>query len=83
MELLALIEGVEINPDNTAKVVINEKTGTVVIGQGVKVSKKESGWVCEAHGSEFESDGDLVLGPATTRLPRVPMKISKGVATVG
>lgn len=51
--------------------------------QGVKVSKKESGWVCEAHGSEFESDGDLVLGPATTRLPRVPMKISKGVATVG
>jgi Rieske Fe-S protein len=51
--------------------------------QGVKVSKKESGWVCDAHGSEFEADGDLVLGPATTRLPRVPMRISKGIATVG
>jgi Rieske Fe-S protein len=51
--------------------------------QGVKVSKRESGWVCDAHGSEFEADGDLVLGPATTRLPRVPMKISKGIATIG
>lgn len=51
--------------------------------QGVKVSKKANGWVCDAHGSEFEADGDLVLGPATTRLPRVPMKISKGVATIG
>lgn len=51
--------------------------------QGVKVSKSENGWVCDAHGSEFEADGDLVLGPATTRLPRVPMKISKGVATIG
>lgn len=51
--------------------------------QGVKVSKRENGWACDAHGSEFESDGDLVLGPATTRLPRVPMKISKGVATIG
>lgn len=51
--------------------------------QGVKVSKQENGWVCDAHGSEFEADGDLVLGPATTRLPRVPMKISKGIATIG
>ena len=51
--------------------------------QGVKVSRDENGWVCNAHGSEFEADGDLVLGPATTRLPRVPIKISKGVATIG
>lgn len=51
--------------------------------QGVKLSRAESGWVCKAHGSEFEADGDLVLGPATTRLPRVPMKISRGIATIG
>jgi flagellar P-ring protein precursor FlgI len=38
VELLAMIESLEIEPDNTAKVVINEKTGTVVIGHGVKVS---------------------------------------------
>ncbi|CAB4533256.1 MAG: Rieske 2Fe-2S domain-containing protein [Actinobacteria bacterium] len=51
--------------------------------QKVTVSWEGNGWVCGAHGSEFEADGDLVLGPATTRLPRVPMKISKGVATIG
>jgi flagellar P-ring protein FlgI len=39
VELIAIIEGVEINPDAAAKVVINERTGTVVIGQGVKVSR--------------------------------------------
>ena len=51
--------------------------------QGVTVTRNVSGWVCNAHGSEFEADGDLVLGPATTGLTRLPMKISKGVATIG
>ena len=51
--------------------------------QNVPVTKTETGWRCEAHGSEFEADGDLLLGPATTRLPRVPMKISRGVAVIG
>ena len=51
--------------------------------QGVKLTQAATGWVCDAHGSEFEADGDLVLGPATTRLPRVPMKVSNGTATVG
>ena len=39
VELLAMIEALEINPDQIARVVVNEKTGTVVIGQGVRVSK--------------------------------------------
>lgn len=51
--------------------------------QGVKVTKEGTGWKCNAHGSEFESDGDLVLGPATTRLPRLPIKVNRGIATVG
>jgi Rieske Fe-S protein len=51
--------------------------------QGVPVKKTDTGWRCEAHGSEFEADGDLVLGPATTRLPRIPMRVSRGIATVG
>lgn len=38
VELLAMIESLEINPDMTAKVVVNEKTGTVVIGERVLVS---------------------------------------------
>jgi Rieske Fe-S protein len=51
--------------------------------QGVIVARNEKGWVCSAHLSEFEPDGDLVLGPATTGLTRVPIKISKNVATIG
>jgi flagellar P-ring protein precursor FlgI len=39
VELLATIEAVEVNPDAPAKVVINEKTGTVIIGEKVKISK--------------------------------------------
>jgi flagellar P-ring protein precursor FlgI len=46
VELLASIEAIEINPDTKAKVVINEKTGTVIIGDKVKVSK-----VAIAHGT--------------------------------
>jgi Rieske Fe-S protein len=42
-----------------------------------------SGWVCNAHGSQFKANGDLVLGPATTGLPKVAIKVSRGVATVG
>lgn len=51
--------------------------------QGVTVTRNENGWVCKAHLSEFEPDGDLVLGPATTGLARVPIKVSRGVATLG
>lgn len=51
--------------------------------QGITVTKTDKGWMCEAHNSEFEADGDLVLGPATTGLARVPIKISRGVATIG
>jgi flagellar P-ring protein FlgI len=39
VELLATIESVEVNPDTKAKVVINEKTGTIVIGEKVRISK--------------------------------------------
>jgi len=51
--------------------------------QGVTVAQEGNAWICPAHGSEFKTDGALVAGPATTSLPRVPIKISKGVATVG
>ena len=51
--------------------------------QQYPVERSEQGWVCKSHGSEFEADGDLVLGPATTGLARVPIKVSKNVATIG
>ena len=39
VELLALIESLDVEPDIQAKVVVNEKTGTVVIGDHVRVSR--------------------------------------------
>ncbi|MBU3734184.1 MAG: Rieske (2Fe-2S) protein [Candidatus Planktophila sp.] len=51
--------------------------------QGITVTRNEKGWMCPAHNSEFEPDGDLVLGPATTALAPVAIKVSRGVATIG
>jgi Rieske Fe-S protein len=51
--------------------------------QQYPVERNEQGWFCRSHGSEFEADGDLVIGPATTALKRVPIKVSRGVATIG
>ncbi len=46
VELLASIENIEVNPDMKARVVINEKTGTVIMGDRVKISK-----VAVSHGN--------------------------------
>jgi len=43
---LASLESLEVSPDMVAKVVVNEKTGTVVVGDNVRISK-----VAVAHGS--------------------------------
>jgi len=37
VELIAVIENLEITPDSKAKVVLNERTGTVVIGDNVRL----------------------------------------------
>jgi flagellar P-ring protein precursor FlgI len=44
--LIASIEGVDIDPDRRAKVVLDERTGTVVMGEKVKIST-----VAIAHGN--------------------------------
>ena len=74
VQLLSLIEGLEVTPDEIAKVVVNERTGTVVIGQDVRIST-----IAIAHGNlsievkEKEevsqplpfSEGDTVVVPET------------------
>jgi flagellar P-ring protein FlgI len=37
VEFLARIESLEINPDNKAKIIVNERTGTVIMGGTVKI----------------------------------------------
>jgi flagellar P-ring protein precursor FlgI len=46
VDFVTLIEGIEITPDNTSKVVINERTGTVVMGENVRLAT-----VAIAHGN--------------------------------
>ncbi|WP_319583888.1 flagellar basal body P-ring protein FlgI [uncultured Pseudodesulfovibrio sp.] len=72
--LMASLEDLDISPDGKAKVVVDEKTGTVVLGQDVRLSR-----VAVAHGnlqivvSETQqvsqpgpfSDGQTVVTPQT------------------
>ncbi|MEJ2656882.1 MAG: flagellar basal body P-ring protein FlgI [Desulfobacterales bacterium] len=46
VKLIARIGEVEIEPDSVAKVIVNEKTGTVVVGENVRIQK-----VAVAHGN--------------------------------
>lgn len=73
--LVAMIEKLEVQPDITAKVVINERTGTVVMGESVRIST-----IAIAHGNlsivikespqvsqplPFSENGETVVTPDT------------------
>ena len=72
--LMASVENIEITPDSPAKVVVDEKTGTVVLGRDVRISR-----AAVAHGNlsvlitEYQdvsqpgpfSSGDTVVTPQT------------------
>lgn len=56
VQLLAILESIEVNVDSKAKVVLNEKTGTVVMGENVGISE-----VAIAHGDlaiEIKPEGE-------------------------
>lgn len=38
VEFVAALEGLPVQPDATAKIVVNEKTGTIVMGEGVRIA---------------------------------------------
>ncbi len=44
--LMATLENLEITPDSVARIVVDEKTGTIIIGRDVRISR-----VAVAHGS--------------------------------
>jgi flagellar P-ring protein precursor FlgI len=68
--LVAMIEKLEVQPDLTAKVIINERTGTVVMGENVRIST-----IAIAHGN---------LSITIKESPQVsqPLPFSKGGETV-
>ena len=61
VELMATIESIEINPDGKAVVIINEKSGTVVIGDKVKISR-----VAVSHGTLSVKVGATAPGKKET-----------------
>jgi flagellar P-ring protein precursor FlgI len=68
--LLAQLEQVEITPDSRAKIVLAERTGTVVMGENVRIST-----VAVAH-------GNLSLQIKETRNVSQPLPFSRGGRTV-
>lgn len=80
VDFLATIESIEVNPDMQAKVVINEKTGTVVIGDKVRISK-----VILSHGSiSIKIPGPTGEGKKDkTNFTEEKMAIVGGAANVG
>ncbi|MRR33918.1 flagellar basal body P-ring protein FlgI [bacterium] len=76
VEFAAVLESLEVQPDMPAKVVLNERTGTIVIGSAVRIST-----VAVAHGNltltiketpqvsqpePFSRRGDTVVVPRTS-----------------
>lgn len=76
VEFVAALERLEVNPDVMARVVLNERTGTIVIGENVRIST-----VAVSHGNltlyvketprvsqpaPFSSTGDTKVVPRTT-----------------
>jgi flagellar P-ring protein precursor FlgI len=70
VELVTVIEGLDITPDRVAKVVINERTGTVIVGKDVKIST-----IAIAH-------GNLSIAIKETADVSQPLPFSKGRTTV-
>ena len=70
IEFVAVLERLEVNPDITARVVMNERTGTIVMGENVRIST-----VAVSHGN---------LTVVVKETPKVsqPAPLSNGVTTV-
>jgi len=89
VEFIAELERLEVQPDMVAKVVVNERTGTIVIGDNVKIST-----VAVSHGnlSLYIKETPKVSQPApfsdrgeTVVVPRTEVKVSEeggGLAVV-
>jgi flagellar P-ring protein precursor FlgI len=81
VDFVASLEGLEVRPDTTAKVVLNERTGTIVIGENVRIST-----VAVAHGNLtlYIKETPQVSQPqpfsntgTTTVVPRTSVKVKE------
>jgi flagellar P-ring protein precursor FlgI len=77
---IAQLEGLTVTPDTSAKIIVNEKTGTVVIGGDVRIRP-----CAISHGSiEIKVDNTPIVVPAPpgTLLPGKPVVVPQKDVTV-
>jgi flagellar P-ring protein precursor FlgI len=71
IRLVATLENLSVEPDQTARVVINERTGTIVFGEQVKIST-----IALAHGSIT-----VTISSQTTVSQPAPLSLGQTVVT--
>lgn len=84
VDLMARIERLPVENDNSARIVINERTGTIVVGDAVRIST-----VAIAHGNltleikseEKKTEEPVLVGPEQGPVPNQPV-LGKKTTTV-
>lgn len=94
--LIATVEGLNVTPDNVSRVVINERTGTVIMGENVRIAT-----VAIAHGNlsveikqsfdvsqpmPFSNRGQTVVTPdaqTTVKEGRAPLQVLEAGVSIG
>jgi flagellar P-ring protein precursor FlgI len=94
--LIATVEGLSVTPDNVSRVVINERTGTVIMGENVRIAT-----VAIAHGNlsveikqsfdvsqpmPFSNRGQTVVTPDTQTMVkegRAPLQVLEAGVSIG
>ncbi len=79
VDFMAALENIEVKVDSVARVVVNERTGTVVIGENVKISP-----VALSHGgltinikSEAQVSQPPPLAPASAQTPQTELNLEE------
>jgi flagellar P-ring protein FlgI len=82
VKFLSIIENLEVKPDTQAKIVVDEKTGTIVIGENVRIST-----IAISHGNvsvQIKEDEKVSqplpfapVGAQTVRSPNTKMKVEE------
>jgi flagellar P-ring protein precursor FlgI len=86
--LLAAVQLVEVDPDASARVVIDERTGTVVVGAAVRISEvaiAQGGLTVEIQESQYVSQPAPLTfgGNATTQVvPKSDVQVDEKAATM-
>jgi flagellar P-ring protein precursor FlgI len=75
--LLAALENIEINPERRARVVLNERTGTVVMGDNVTINQ-----FALSHGNLSLQVKPPALPGTSANAPADPVRIGQKVVTL-